>query len=121
APPEQPEAAFAGLQGREQQATADAADDGADITVAVLDRDTGQLVTNGRNTNIAIASVVKLFIADDLLLQVSQGKTTLSPSDQQLLDVMLRSSDDSAAETFWNRSGQSAIINRVVARYGLGS
>ncbi|MET0702349.1 MAG: serine hydrolase [Mycobacterium sp.] len=121
APPDQPEAAFDGLQVREQQATSDAADDGADITVAVLDRDTGQLVTNGRNTNIAIASVVKLFIADDLLLQVSQGKTTLTPADQQLLDVMLRSSDDSAAETFWNRSGKSAIINRVVARYGLGS
>ena len=38
-----------------------------------------------------------------------------------MFDVMLRSSDDSAAETFWNRSGGSAIINRVVARYGLGS
>jgi hypothetical protein len=34
---------------------------------------------------------------------------------------MLRSSDDSAAEVFWNRSGGSAIIARVTARYGLGS
>lgn len=34
---------------------------------------------------------------------------------------MLRSSDDSAAETFWNRSGGSAIISRVVARYGLSA
>ena len=34
---------------------------------------------------------------------------------------MLRSSDDSAAEVFWNRSGGSAIITRVAARYGLGS
>ena len=32
---------------------------------------------------------------------------------------MLRSSDDSAAETFWDRSGGNAIINRVAARYGL--
>ena len=87
----------------------------------MLDRDTGELVTNGRGNTIAIASVVKLFIADDLLLQVSKGKTQLSPADQQMFDVMLRSSDDSAAETFWNRSGGSAIINRVVARYGLGS
>ncbi|MBI3216481.1 MAG: hypothetical protein HYZ38_21915 [Mycobacterium sp.] len=114
-------AAFDGLASREQQATADASDAGADITVAVLDRETGQLVTNDRGNTIAIASVVKLFIADDLLLQVSQGKTALSPADRQLLDVMLRSSDDSAAETFWNRSGGSAIINRVVARYGLAS
>ena len=65
--------------------------------------------------------MVKLFIADDLLLQVSKGQTTLSPDDRKSLDVMLRASDDSAAEVFWNRSGGSAIIDRVVARYGLAS
>jgi hypothetical protein len=109
------------LKSREVQATADAADAGADITVAVLDRQTGELVTNGVNRTIAIASVVKLFIADDLLLQEANGQTTLSPEDRGMLDVMLRSSDDSAAEVFWNRSGGSAIINRIVKRYGLGS
>ncbi|CAN5153522.1 LppW family protein [soil metagenome] len=116
-----PDPVFAGLDMRAKQATAEAADDGADITVAVLDRDTDQLITNGADDTIAIASVVKLFIADDLLLQVAKGQTQLSPSDQELFDVMLRSSDDSAAETFWNRSGGSAIVDRVVARYGLGS
>ena len=65
--------------------------------------------------------MVKLFIADDLLLQVSKGQTQLSPDDRTAFDRMLRSSDDSAAENFWNRSGGSAIIDRVVARYGLGS
>ena len=34
---------------------------------------------------------------------------------------MLRSSDDNAAERFWNRSGGGAIISRVAARYGLAS
>lgn len=121
APPEKPTATFEGLKNREVQATAEAAEAGADITVAVLDRNTGQLVTNGRNNTIAIASVVKLFIADDLLLQEANGDTTLSPEDRTMLDVMLRSSDDSAAEVFWNRSGGSAIIDRVVQRYGLGS
>ncbi|WNG84026.1 serine hydrolase [Mycobacterium sp. ITM-2016-00316] len=121
APPERPTGTFEGLKNREVQATADAAEAGADITVAVLDRNTGQLVTNGRNNAIAIASVVKLFIADDLLLQEANGDTTLSPEDRTMLDVMLRSSDDSAAEVFWNRSGGSAIIDRVVQRYGLGS
>ena len=119
--PDEPAAGFAGLADRERQATAQAAEAGADITAAVLDRNTGQLVTNGNNRTVAIASVVKLFIADDLLLQVSRGETTLSPQDRESLDVMLRSSDDSAAEVFWNRSGGSDIINRVVARYGLGS
>lgn len=118
-PPDQPTASFLGLADRERRATAAAADEGADITAAVLDRNTGELVTNGDTRTIAIASVVKLFIADDLLLQVSQGKTQLSPADRRSLDVMLRSSDDSAAQNFWDRSGGNAIIGRVVARYGL--
>ncbi len=63
--------------------------------------------------------MAKLFIADDLLLQESKGQTELSPADRKSLDVMLRSSDDNAAENFWNRSGGSAVITRVVARYGL--
>lgn len=121
APPSAASTAFDGLDVRTQQATAAAADDGADITVAVLDRDTDRLITNGRSEAIAIASVVKLFIADDLLLQVAKGQTQLSQADQQMFDVMLRSSDDSAAETFWNRGGGSAIVNRVAARYGLGA
>ncbi len=120
-PPDEPVAAFSGLDARERQATSEASMSGADITVAVLDRNTGQLVTNGAVGTVAIASVVKLFIADDLLLQVSKSQTQLSPEERAAFDRMLRSSDDSAAETFWNRSGGSAIINRVVARYGLSS
>ena len=120
-PPDQAPAAFTGLEARERQATADAADDGADITALVLDRNTGQMVSNGNSTTMAIASVVKLFIADDLLLQVSKGQTQLSPEDRVNFDRMLRRSDDSAAEVFWNRSGGNAIVTRVAARYGLAS
>jgi len=120
-PPDEPPLAFTGLDVREAQATADAAKAGADITVAVLDRNTGQLITNGKISPIAIASVVKLFIADDLLLQVAKGQTQLSADDREAFDRMLRQSDDSPAEVFWNRSGGSAIVNRVVARYGLTS
>lgn len=121
APPDEPAAAFSGLEMRERQATTAAADDGADITALVLDRNTGQMVSNGNSTTIAIASVVKLFIADDLLLQVSKGQTQLSPEDHVNFDRMLRQSDDSAAEVFWNRSGGNAIVTRVAARYGLTS
>lgn len=120
-PPDQPATAFIGLADRERQATDIAADAGADITIAVLDRNTGELVTNGNGRSIAIASVVKLFIADDLLLQVAKGQTKLTPDDRAMLDVMLRASDDSAAEVFWNRSGGSAIIGRVTERYGLAA
>ncbi|PRC42655.1 hypothetical protein C6A85_000000109375 [Mycobacterium sp. ITM-2017-0098] len=121
APPDEPPATFSGLADRERVATSEAASAGAEITAAVLDRNTGELVTNGNGRTIAIASVVKLFIADDLLLQVAEGRTKLSPEDRKSLDIMLRASDDSAAEVFWNRSGGSAIIDRVVKRYGLAS
>ncbi|MGV0743459.1 serine hydrolase [Mycolicibacterium sp. XJ870] len=119
APPAQPVAPFEGLDARVRQATADAAESGADIKVVVLDRNTGQIVSNAANSPFPIASVVKLFIADDLLLQESEGRAELSPADRKSLDVMLRSSDDSAAQSFWDRSGQNAVIARVVARYGL--
>jgi hypothetical protein len=119
APPTEPAASFAGLDARVRQATADAAASGAVIDTAVLDRNTGQIVSNRANTPFPLASVVKLFIADDLLLQVSEGKTALSAADQKSLEIMLRSSDDSAAQNFWDRSGGNAIIGRVVARYGL--
>lgn len=119
APPARPPASFAGLDARVQQATADAATSGADITAVVLDRTTGEIASSGANQSFPIASVVKLFIADDLLLQESEGKTTLSAADRASLDAMLRSSDDSAAQNFWDRSGGNAVIARVKARYGL--
>lgn len=119
APPGQPPASFVGLDARLQQATADAADSGAEITAVVLDRNTGQTAASGANQSFPIASVVKLFIADDLLLQESEGKIKLSDADRASLDAMLRSSDDSAAQNFWDRSGGNAVIARVKARYGL--
>ncbi len=121
APPDQLAANFDGLDARASQAAADAAKSGADISAVVLDRNTGQIVSNGDNQIFPIASVVKLFIADDLLLQESKGQTTLSPADHRSLDVMLRSSDDGAAQNFWNRSGGNAVIARVKARYGLAA
>lgn len=112
-------APFDGLDARTRQATADAAKSGADITVSVLDRHTGAIVSDSANQPFPIASVVKLFIADDLLLRESMGETKLSAADRKSLDIMLRSSDDGAAQTFWDRSGGNAVISRIVARYGL--
>ena len=80
-PPEAPEAAqrpspaFGGLQARVKQATDAAAGGGATLSIAILDRTTHQLVSNGNTAIVGTASVAKLFIADDLLLQESQGRT----------------------------------------------
>jgi hypothetical protein len=119
APESPPAAAFDGLPARIAQATAAAAAEGATISVAVLDRATNQMLTGGSDQLVAIASVAKLFIADDLLSQSSD--TALSSADRQALDNMLRSSDDAAAETFWADRGGETIINGVASRYGLTS
>ncbi|BBX66212.1 putative lipoprotein LppW [Mycobacterium saskatchewanense] len=116
-----PSSGLGALQTRVQQATDEAAAAGAALSLAILDRSTHQLVTNGNGQIIGTASVAKLFIADDLLLHESEGKTTLSADDRQALDVMLQSSDDGAAERFWGQGGGDAIITAVAGRYGLAS
>lgn len=116
-----PSSGFDGLRARIQRAIDDAAAGGAALSVAVLDRKTRELVSNGNAQIVGTASVAKLFIADDLLLAESEGKTTLSPEDRQALDVMLQSSDDGAAEKFWGQGGGDTIITQVATRYGLSS
>lgn len=102
-----------------KQATAEAKKRGADISLTVLDRSTGELIASGDRAPFPVASVAKLFIADDLLTESSRRKAKLSVQDRRALDVMLRSSDDFSANDFWVRGGGNAIINRVVARYKL--
>lgn len=114
-------AAFGDLPARIQQATVDAAAAGATISVAVLDRATEQMVSSGDGQLVGIASVAKLFIADDLLLRQAQNKTRLSAQDRAALDIMLRGSDDNAAENFWNQRGGETIITDVARRYRLTS
>jgi hypothetical protein len=104
-----------------RKATSDAAKNGADITFTLLDRSTGRLITSGDPAPFPIASVAKLFIADDLLFGLSKTKGALSTADQRGFDVMLRSSDDFPADEFWTRDGGNAIIARVANRYGLSS
>ena len=119
-----PGAAFDGLPARIEQATQDAAANGATVSVAVLDRANNQLLANGNDQLVPIASVAKLFIADEVLSQESGGaeeNRRLSTADRKGLDGMLRSSDDGAAETFWAERGGEAIITDVAGRYGLTS
>ncbi|ODR07329.1 hypothetical protein BHQ15_11110 [Mycolicibacillus koreensis] len=111
-----PNPALDGVAERIGEATDAAAARGAQISVTVLDRSTGQMLSNDTATTMAIASVAKLFIADDVL-----HSGPLAPEDRAQLDAMLRSSDDNAAEDFWTRNGGDAIITRVAGRYGLGA
>lgn len=107
------------LRARAKRAVVDAQKRKATISLTLLDRQTGEIISGGERAPFPTASVAKLFIADDLLTRAAQKKAPLSKQDRRALDVMLRSSDDFPADDFWARGGGNAIISRVVARYKL--
>ncbi len=92
---------------------------GAQMTIAVLDRETGARTIGGVDEPIQTASVVKLFLADDLLYRESTGEVALSDDDYDLIEGMLRSSDDTAASLLWEQHGGSAMVERVTERHDL--
>lgn len=104
-------------------ATREAANAGATLEVAILDRVTGQEWTNGAVASQPLfgASLAKLFLADNLLFRQSAGEITLSASERGLLEAMLAVSDDSAATTLYARYGGASMITEVSTRYGLSS
>ncbi len=109
------------LGARARRAAADAARNGADITFTILDRRTGRVVSGGDPAPFPIASVAKLFIADDLLMGLSRRNAELNRGDRRGLETMLRSSDDFPANDFWVRDGRNEVIERIVTRYKLAS
>lgn len=114
-------AAVPDIQDGINAATADAASRGATVEIAYLDRATGHYAANDRGrVNEETASVAKVLIADDLLFRESKGEFQLSPADRGALTVMLRSSDDGAAQNFWDRFGGSRITAETIARYRMG-
>jgi hypothetical protein len=65
------------------------------------------------------ASMVKLFIAEDVLHRVRTGRLVPRADDPRLLERMIRSSDDPAASTLWVRYGAGRMVTDVARRYGL--
>jgi hypothetical protein len=65
------------------------------------------------------ASMVKLFVAEDVLHRARAGAITLTPADRGWLREMIRRSDDPAASALWVRYGGDGMVRDVAARYGL--
>ncbi|TQN43034.1 beta-lactamase family protein [Blastococcus colisei] len=65
------------------------------------------------------ASMVKLFVAADVLHRARTGRLSLRPDDPVLLQEMIRSSDDPAASTLWVRYGGGQMVTDVARRYRL--
>jgi hypothetical protein len=78
----------------------------------VFDRQTGTVTTQlNPDMQFRSASVVKLLIALDHLK--GRGPDQIPAADRSSLDVMLRSSDDHAAGSFWAVGGKRDIITRM--------
>ncbi len=65
------------------------------------------------------ASLVKLFVAEDILHRARVGLVPLIGEDLVLLQDMIRRSDDAAASRLWVRYGGGRMVADVAARYGL--
>lgn len=65
------------------------------------------------------ASLVKLFVAEDVLRRARAGQVVLDDRDRAWLREMVRSSDDDAASALWVRFGGGRMVADVAARYGL--
>ncbi|MEU6580275.1 tat pathway signal sequence [Nocardia sp. NPDC046763] len=68
------------------------------------DRVTGGIYRNGNaDTNFWTASTIKLAIAEDLLNRARVGAIQLGPDDRALMESMLATSNDNAADILWNK------------------
>jgi hypothetical protein len=65
------------------------------------------------------ASMVKLFVAEDVLRRARAGLLALRPDDPALLEAMIRRSDDPAASALWVRYGGGQMVADVARRYRL--
>ncbi|NUT42856.1 MAG: hypothetical protein HOV86_23010 [Thermoactinospora sp.] len=82
----------------------------------LFDRQAGKIVAfRNVHRKFRSASVSKILIAIDFLERTPE----VSRADARLLRVMLRSSDDSAATTFWNRGGKGKIVERMARKLRL--
>lgn len=108
------------LEGRlAQAAAAAAAERGADVTIALLDRRNGHYEAVADTVSFATASVAKLFIADDLFYRETTAELALTDDERGLVARMLEDSDDDAANALWDEYGTSTIVDDVVSRYHL--
>lgn len=72
--------------------------------VVLRDRETGAVWRNDQATDLTwTASTIKLAMVVDLFTRDRAGEITLTSTDRALIQSMLHSSDDDAADTLWHR------------------
>ncbi|MGY1761542.1 serine hydrolase [Geodermatophilus sp. SYSU D00779] len=95
-----------------------------DVSIRAAEAVTAQVLARRAGNELAdrpfpTASLVKLFIAADVLHRARTGAVTLTPADRGELEVMIRRSDDPAASDLWVRFNGAQAVRDVAVRYGL--
>ena len=85
----------------------------SDVGVAVMDLDSGQVVSEQGDQPFYSASLSKLILAVDVLQQ------PFSDDDEDLIHRALSASDDDAMDVLWTRFDGMDAIGRVAAEAGL--
>ncbi|WP_211517138.1 serine hydrolase [Geodermatophilus africanus] len=96
----------------------------AGVSIRAAEAVTAQVLARTAGNELAdrpfpTASLVKLFIAEDVLHRARTGAIVLTPGDRAQLEVMIRGSNDPAASDLWVRFGGARAVSDVAVRYGL--
>lgn len=92
------------------------------VGYVLRDRKTGAVYRNAHaDAMVWTASTIKLAMVVDLFIRDRSGEISLTDADRTLIQRMLHSSDDNAADTLWFRYAgpDHMTFNRDFARYGM--
>ena len=94
------------------------------VGIVLRDRSTGQVWRNDKaDTPVWTASTIKLAMTVNLFQRDKAGQITLSAADRDLIQRMLNSSDDKAADTLWFKyaGADHMTFNNAFTTYGMTS
>ncbi|MEU9364684.1 serine hydrolase [Streptomyces avermitilis] len=93
-------------------------EDGADVSVAVLDLDSGDSASYGDGT-FDTASIVKVDILATLLLQAQDANRHLTAQEKTYATAMIEDSDNASASALWTAIGRADGLGSANQRFGL--
>lgn len=92
--------------------------DGAEVSVAVLDPDSGTSASYGTGA-FDTASIVKVDILAALLLQAQDAGRSLSAAEKSYAAAMIENSDNDSASALWRAIGTAGGLDAANERFGL--
>ncbi|MFB6552289.1 hypothetical protein [Streptomyces sp. NPDC056405] len=92
--------------------------DGAEVSVAVLDADSGESASYGTGV-FETASIVKVDILAALLLQAQDAGRALTAAEKSYAVAMIEDSDNDSASALWRAIGTADGLDAANERFGL--